>query len=75
MDCANELSTGAGTAVMAAIASAKAILVNIVILLATKPEAASADQIAQLGLYSHGGIRRGFARSALRDDSFTSSFR
>jgi hypothetical protein len=45
LDCAKELSTDAGTAVMAAIANARAsvILVNIVILLVAKPEAASAD--------------------------------
>jgi hypothetical protein len=45
LDCAKELSTDAGTAVMAAIANARAsaILVDIVVLLVTKPKAASAD--------------------------------
>jgi hypothetical protein len=43
-DCATELPTDAGTAVMAAIANARArvILVNIVILLVAKPDATSA---------------------------------
>jgi hypothetical protein len=44
VDCANELPTKAGTAVRMAIANANAsvILLNIGILLASKPEAASA---------------------------------
>jgi hypothetical protein len=45
LDCAKELPTEAGRTVMTAIASASAsvILLNIVILLASKPEVASAD--------------------------------
>jgi hypothetical protein len=69
LDCANELPanalpTDADTAVMAAIANARArvILANIVILLVAKPKAASADWIAQCGFYSRGGIRMGFAK-------------
>jgi hypothetical protein len=69
LDCAKELPanalpTDADTAVMAAIANARArvILANIVILLVAKPKAASADWIAQRGFYSRGGIRMGFAK-------------
>jgi hypothetical protein len=51
---------------MAAIASASAsvILINIVILLVTQPEAAPAHEIAQLGLYSRGGIRMGVGKKS-----------
>jgi hypothetical protein len=51
---------------MAAIASASAtvILINIVILLVTKPEAAPTQEIAQRGLYSRGGIRMGFGKKS-----------
>jgi hypothetical protein len=59
LDCAKERPTDAGTAVMAAIANARAsmTLVNIVILLVAKPEAASVDRSRNAALYSNGGIR------------------
>src|SRR5712691_6285880 len=43
-------------------ASARVILVNIVILLVSKPEAASADWIGERGVYFRARIRMGFAR-------------